>query len=136
MENNIENIQQRKFENIQPREIALCIIFSIITCGIYGWYWIYKMNEEINTISNHPEDTSGGLVILLSIITCGIYGIYWSYKMGEKLSEYYKASGNSGDRDLGILFLILMLANYFSCAVCGVVCYGLMQDNINKIVRQ
>lgn len=135
MDNKIENTQQRKFEYLQPREIALCIIFTIITCGIYGWYWIYKMNEEINEISGHPEDTSGGLVILFSIITCGIYNIYWCYKMGQKLSEYYESSSVHGDKDLGILFLILMLASFFSCSVCGFVCYGIMQDNINKIVR-
>ncbi len=94
------------------------------------------MNAEINVISDHTEDTSGGLVILFSMITCGIYGVYWAYKMGLKLSEYYKESGIPGDKDLSILFLILMLATYISCSICGYVCYGIMQDNINKIVTR
>ncbi|MBO5101695.1 MAG: DUF4234 domain-containing protein, partial [Clostridia bacterium] len=64
---------------IKKREIVACIIFSIITCGIYLLYWMYKMNDEINAITGTRDDTSGGIVILLIIVTCGLYGIYWSY---------------------------------------------------------
>lgn len=59
--------------HIEQRNIALCIILSIITCGIYGLYWIYKLTEDVNTLKGDPNATSGGIVILLGIITCGIY---------------------------------------------------------------
>ena len=36
---------------IQPRNIALCIIFSIITFGIYGIYWMIKINNDLNTLA-------------------------------------------------------------------------------------
>ena len=58
--------------HIEQRNIALCIILSIITCGIYGLYWIYKLTEDVNTLKGDPNATSGGIVILLGIITCGI----------------------------------------------------------------
>ena len=92
---------------IGKRNIAACVVFSIITCGIYGLYWLYKLNEEVNAITGHEDDTSGGIVILFSIITCGIYGVYWAYKIGEKLKEYYTAKKSTDGNDLPILYLIL-----------------------------
>ena len=58
---------------IQNRNIALCIFLSLITCGIYGLYWIYCVVTDLNTASGEFDDTSGGMVILLNIVTCGIY---------------------------------------------------------------
>ena len=58
---------------IRPRNIALCILFSILTCGIYRYYWIAKMNDDTKELVRRPEETSGGMVVLLSILTCGIY---------------------------------------------------------------
>ena len=62
----------------------MCIIFTLITCGIYGIYWMIKLNDEVNIVSGEPQATSGGIVFLLTIVTCGIYGLYWLYKMGER----------------------------------------------------
>lgn len=47
--------------HIEQRNIALCIILSIITCGIYGLYWIYKLTEDVNTLKGDPNATSGGI---------------------------------------------------------------------------
>ena len=130
-----QNNANGNFPGIGKRNIAACVIFSIITCGIYGLYWIYKMNQEINIISGHEDDTSGGLVILFGIITCGIYYVYWAYKMGDKLKEYYSRRNSTAGDDLPVLYLILMIANYVACGICTMICYCLMQDRINKIVE-
>ncbi len=107
------------------RNIALCIIFSIITCDIYGLYWMYMLNEELNSITGETNGTSGGLVILFSILTCGIYTWYWYYKMGEKVDYIREKQGlNPGSSQ--ILFLILGIFGL------GIVNYALMQDAINK----
>ena len=45
---------------ITPRSIPLCIIFSLITCGIYGIYWMIKLNDEVNIVSGEPQAKSGG----------------------------------------------------------------------------
>ncbi len=107
------------------RNIALCIIFSIISCGIYALYWMYMLNEELNSITGETNGTSGGLVILFSILTCGIYTWYWYYKMGEKVDYIREKQGlNPGSSQ--ILFLILGIFGL------GIVNYALMQDAINK----
>ena len=110
-----------------PRSIPLAIIFSLITCGIYSFYWIYKINEEINILSDEEGATSGGMVILFSIITCGIYSIYWAYRMGERVDRIQGVNGNSH-----ILYLILYLTSGLTSGVTGMVALALMQDAINK----
>ncbi len=105
------------------RNIVLCIVLSIVTCGIYGIYWMCKLNEEINSLSGQ-EGLSGILVVLLSIVTCGIYGLIWYYRMGQRVDIIKDQEGSSH-----ILFLVLGLFGL------GIVNFGLMQDAINKAVQ-
>lgn len=73
---------------MKQRSVGIAILLSIITCGIYGIYWLIMLNDETNYVSGHQQDgTSGGVVFLLTLVTCGIYGYYWCYKQGEKLNE-------------------------------------------------
>ena len=109
---------------IAPRNIVVAIILSIVTCGIYQLYWMFKMNEEVNVLASEPNATSGGLVIVFHFITCGIYGIYWSYKMGERCDRIKGSVGGSS----AILYLILTLLGF------GIVTFCLIQDTINKAV--
>ena len=53
---------------VQQRNIALCIVLTIVTCCLYGLYWMVCLNDETNRLAN-TEGTSGGMVIVLSIIT-------------------------------------------------------------------
>lgn len=106
------------------RSIPLAIILSIITCGIYGIYWMIVLNDDINRLSGEPNATSGGMVFLLTLITCGIYGIYWAYKMGERCDRINGVDGNSN-----ILYLVVALLGF------SIINYCLMQDTINKRVR-
>ena len=32
---------------MRERNIALCIIFTLLTCGIYGIYWMIVLNDEM-----------------------------------------------------------------------------------------
>ncbi|MCR4589927.1 MAG: DUF4234 domain-containing protein [Lachnospiraceae bacterium] len=109
------------------RNIVVCIILSIITCGIYCIYWMYVLNEEINSLSGEENATGGGMVILFSIITCGIYTLYWYYKMGERV-DGMKANMGTPSSSSHILYLVLGIFGL------GIVNYVLMQDTINKAV--
>lgn len=109
------------------RNIVVCILLSIVTCGIYGLYWIYRLVNELNTASGHPQDTSGGLVILFSIITCGIYGIYWYYKAGEKVAEIRRRQTGAADNSTAILYLVLALFGF------GIVNDCLIQSELNNL---
>ena len=107
---------------MKNRNIALCIIFSIITFGIYGIYWFICLTNEMNMAT--PDDTyqtSGGMAFLFSLLTCGIYSFYWNYRMGQKIDSVKNGSN-------AVLFLIL------SIFVLGIVNYCIAQSFINDQV--
>ena len=86
---------------MKKRNLALCVIFSIITFGIYAIYWFIKINNDANELANPPKRTSGGVAFLLTLITCGIYGIYWAYKMGKQLDSALEQRGMLPDPQRG-----------------------------------
>ena len=110
---------------LEYRDIAIAIILSIVTCGIYGIFWIISLTNDANKVADRPTDTSGGMVILLTIITCGIYGIYWNYKMGQKIYEAGQRY-NKSINDNSVLYLVLSLFGL------QIVNYALMQSDLNK----
>lgn len=114
---------------IQKRDIALAVILSIVTCGIYGIYWFVVLTDDVKKASNDTNFQSGGVAFLLTLITCGIYGIYWAYKMGELMKE---AQTNKGlpVKDNAVLYLILQLFGF------GIVNYALIQSDLNAIAEK
>lgn len=120
------NSNKEQFMNYQitARNIALCIVFSLITCGIYGIYWLIKINDEVNLLAGEPYATSGGMVFLFSLITCGIYGLYWQFKMGERCDKIRGINGSSN-----VLYLVLGIVGFSIISMC------LMQDTVNKRVE-
>ena len=82
---------------IQKRDIALSIVLTVITCGIYGLYWMYKLTNEIHELSGKPRTADGGAVVLYTILTCSFYFYYWLYKIGGELVELRRENGLPDD---------------------------------------
>ena len=72
---------------IKEKNIAVCIFFTLITCGIYGLFWMVSITEDIDIISKNPNRRNGAMVIVFSLLTCGIYSFYWWYQNGKLLEE-------------------------------------------------
>lgn len=111
---------------INRRDIAIAIILSIITCGIYGIYWFIVITDDTKKVSEDNNFPSGGVCFLLTIVTCGIYGIYWAYKIGELIKHTQEKKKLPVD-DYPILYLILQL---FGLSIIN---YALMQNSLNNI---
>ena len=111
---------------ITKRDLVVAIILTIVTCGIYAYYWMYKITEETNYLSgDHSMDPT--LVVVFSIITCGIYMYYWMYKVGKNIT-IAQTRNNMVASDNAIIYLILALFGFY------IVSLALMQDSINKLV--
>ena len=111
---------------MKQRSIPVCIILSIITCGIYGIYWYIVMTDESNALVGRPGYASGGVAFLLMLVTCNIYGIYWAYKMGEKIDIAKQMRGWPSSNS-GVLYLILQL-------IFPIIGWALMQNELNKLI--
>lgn len=112
----------------EEKNIAVAIILTIVTCGIYSIIWVMQINDQVKEFSGDTNMPSGGIVVLLTIITCGIYGIYWAYQMA-KLLETAGQKHNAQISDNSILYIILCLLGL------SIVNYALMQNDLNQIIR-
>ncbi len=115
---------------VQQKNIALYIVLSIVTCGIFALVWFVKITDDTNMLTppspNGKAYTSGGIALLLTIVTCGIYGYYWAYKQGEKLDQA-KASRGLPTNNQSVIYLILQIFGL------GIVGYALMQSQLNDM---
>ena len=109
------------------RNIAVAIILSIVTCGIYDIIWLINMVNELNEASGDTNATSGGMVFLLSLVTCGIYLYIWLYKASEKINYAKGMRGLGCDSNSGILYILLAIFGL------GIVSYALIQNELNTI---
>lgn len=110
---------------MKQRNIALCILYSIITCGIYGIIWFVQITDDAARAGG-DDKMSGGMAFLLTLVTCGIYSFYWAYRMGKLVAQ---AQENKGVRvsDNSILYLVLQLFGL------GIVNYCLIQSDLNQL---
>lgn len=116
------------FATVTHRSIGMCILLSIITCGIYNIFWFFAITDDTNKISGEPNPTSGGMAFLYSLITCGIYTFFWMYKRGEIIDNYNRQRG-LGSTSNAILYLVLTIFGL------GFISYCLVQNELNKIAK-
>lgn len=114
---------------IQPKNIGLCVLFTILSCGFYGFYWLITLTDDANRFSNNPSPVGGGMTLLLGIITCGLYYFFWAYKLGENL-DMARANSGQPTSNLGGLYVVLVLLGL------GIVVYCLAQSEVNKYAGQ
>ncbi len=109
---------------IQNKNIATCVILSILTCGIYGIIWFVSLTDDSKRLKD-DNTASGGVAFLFTLLSCGIYSIYWGYKIGKRLYEAGKEQGVDVS-DNSILYIVLSLFGL------GIVNYCLIQNDLNK----
>lgn len=118
------------------RNIFMYILFSLITCGIYSYYFIYTMARDVNEVCAGDGKNTGGLLafILLSFITCGIYAIYWEYSMGNRLAEnayryglQFQENGNS--------VLMWHLVGILLCGLGPFFAMNILINNTNRLCQ-
>ncbi len=113
---------------IQKRNIALYIVLSIVTCGLFGLYWFCTLNDDTNKVSGHPEAIGGIVALLLTIVTCGIYSLFWMYNMGARIDEAKVKRGMPGG-NTSTLYLVLTL---FGLAWIAEI---MLQAELNKLAE-
>lgn len=111
---------------IKERNIAVCIILTLITCGFYGIYWFIVLTNEIGRLSGDPNFT-GGKHFLLTIVTCGIWSIVWGYQAGKHIAAAQHQRGFFVT-DNSVLHLVLCLFGF------SIVSYALVQNDVNKLL--
>ena len=105
---------------------ALVLVLSLITCGIYGVYWIYKTSDEVQKFLGLYDSLTPAVETILCIFTCGIYAIYWSYKYGKLISDCQRKVDLPVEEN-AVLYLVLAIFGL------SLVNYIIMQNSLNKV---
>lgn len=116
------------------RSLIMYILLTIVTCGIYSYYFIYKMAQDVNTACEGDGDNTSGLLtfILLSYVTCGIYAIYWEYALGNRLAANAYRYGFSFQEN-GTTVLMWYLVGLLLCGLGPFIAMHILIKNTNAI---
>ena len=100
------------------------IILSIVTCGIYYYYWMYTIsNEQKEYLAD--ESINPTVDLLIAIFGCGVGHLLWNYRQGERIKRMYEKKGLQTE-DESTIYLVLGL--FFNIAAIYMI-----QDKINKL---
>lgn len=114
---------------LESHDLVLCIVLSIITCGIYGIIWMIRLVNELNAASEDTGAMSGGMVFLLGIITCSIYTYIWSYQAGARVAKMQERYGLPVSNDNSLIYLLLSIFGLH------IVTISLIQNELNKAAQ-
>lgn len=89
----------------KTRTPVTVILLSIVTCGIYGLFWVYSCATDVNGITGQQR-ISPGLFILSMFIP--FLPLYFAYKTDQSLVEIGNAEGVHYESKF-VLWLILYL---------------------------
>lgn len=133
--NNPGNIPAYAGERLKDdRGLLSYILLSIITFGIYGYYFLYKMAHDVNIACDGDGEKTSGVAafIILSFITCGIYAWVWYYKIGNRLAANAPRYGIVITEN-GTTVLMWLIFGMLICGIGPFVAMHILIKNSNKI---
>ncbi len=106
--------------------IAKDLVLSVLTCGIYGFFWLARQMRALNYLLG--EERFNFLKwALLTIITCGIYHVYYEYVMARAINEVQEKMGAAVSGNLPIISVALALIGLH------LITDAIQQEEINRL---
>lgn len=103
---------------IKNRNIVVAILLSIVTCGIYGLFWIYSLVTDAQKVIGESD--------ILVLILCFFLPFVGYYMLEKKFAAACAEKGIE-HTDNSILYLILGLVGL------GIVDMCMVQNDLNKL---
>ena len=116
------------------RSMITVMLLSIITCGIYGYYFCYTLARDMNVMCAGDGEETPDIVIfiLLSLVTCGLYSYYWYYKLGNRLQANAPRYGLQFQEN-GTTILLWQLFGALVCCVGPFIAMNIICNNTNAM---
>jgi hypothetical protein len=73
----------------QVRSTGLGILLYIITLGIYGWFWWYKVHDEMRRHNNGQTGLGGPIALILAIFV----SVVMPYLTSDEVGNLYERRG-------------------------------------------
>lgn len=116
------------------RSIWIYILLSLVTCGIYPYFFIHSLANDVNDLCEGDGESTSGILafIFLGFITCGIYRIIWWYKLANRL----QANGhryNVPIQENGTTYVMWVLFGSLLCFIGPFIALNFVIKNTNKL---
>ena len=108
----------------EERGIALMIILTLLTCGIWAFVVQYKIGDELDRHQGRNQ-INAGLDLLLILLTCGLWAIYVMYKYPRVLEEITIEEGMPVV-DISLLCILLSVLGLH------IVALAILQNELNR----
>ncbi len=96
-------------EKLETHDVALRLILTVVTCGLFGLYWIADLTNDIHRLSGKPQTPKGLTAALLTFVTCSVYFYYWLYKISGELVEARREMGLALDSVKNSLYTVAIV---------------------------
>ncbi len=96
-------------EKLETHDVALRLILTVVTCGLFGLYWIADLTDDIHRLSGKPQTPKGLTAALLTFVTCSVYFYYWLYKISGELVEARREMGLALDSVKNSLYTVAIV---------------------------
>lgn len=111
---------------MKKRSVAAVIILSLITCGIYMYYYIYVTCRDLQKESGKSEYHPVGILLFL-IFVSNVGGFLFGLDANTSLRELKLRRGLSAEDNKYILTIF--------GAIFPIVTVGLVQNEVNNLLE-
>ena len=110
------------------------LIFSTITLGIYGLWYMHSVAKDVNVMCEEDGKHSPGVLvcILLGMVTCGIYCMLWWCNMHDRMRAAAKRFDTTIDQTTSGLML-LFIGGYFLWGILNWIAFYKFNNSINEL---
>lgn len=120
---NSNKLKQTGTLPIFKKNVALCIVLSIVTVGIYLVYWQYKLVKNYRALRGDKSSCVGEFLLFTFV---PFYHYYWFFTRGTAVKNMLKAMSYRTCGD-GYIYLI------FDVCRLGIVSMAIMQIDFNSM---
>lgn len=81
----------------QIRSTGMCILLTIVTLGIYSWFWFYKTHEEMKRYSG--VGIGGAVALIITLVVGVVTPFITSNEVGglyERAGQQKPVTGTTG----------------------------------------
>ena len=116
---------------VQSRTVGWVVLFTVISFGVYGLYWLYAVTRELRAATGDTELRPWRNVVF-TLSTCGLGGYLAAYRLDQCLQrELVRAYPRSRAKRLDDAALILLPALIPGLGL--LIAQGLLQRDLNRL---
>jgi hypothetical protein len=113
------------------RETWIVPVLSLVTCGVYYFYWQWVTTDELKRASG--QDRLNPLVdLVVTLVCCGLWSIYVAYRNAKIVHECFQRASVSHE-DKAPMIAVLYALGSVTGGITTLLGSMLLQDEYNKL---